>query len=113
MTVDFSAIQRFEVSLGTAGTNIVSLAKAAVAKTAYDLQAQAMARCPVDTGNLRSSITVELDPSGLAAEVGPTAHYGAHVEYGTVRMAPQPYMQPAIDAVMPGYLAAMQQIGKM
>jgi HK97 gp10 family phage protein len=36
-------------------------------------------------------------PGDLTAEVGPTAEYGAFVEYGTSRMRAQPYMTPASE----------------
>jgi hypothetical protein len=71
---------------------------------AFLCQRVAIQRVPVDTGFLRSSITVgdiwggTLQPGALAAQVGPEAAYGAHVEYGTVRNPqPKPYMVPAAE----------------
>jgi HK97 gp10 family phage protein len=62
--------------------------------------AEAMAQtgrqlAPVETGLLRSSITADIND--LQAEVGPTVYYAVFVEYGTSRMAPQPFMGPAGD----------------
>ncbi len=37
--------------------------------------------------------------------------YGAWVENGTSKMQAQPYLRPATDAVLPGYEAALRQIG--
>jgi HK97 gp10 family phage protein len=56
--------------------------------------------CPVDTGRLRSSIThsVERDAKGLAGIVGTDVEYGIHVELGTRRSRPQPYLRPALKA---------------
>jgi len=52
--------------------------------------------CPVDTGFLRNSITVdEVTPQD--AILGPHTDYAEHVEFGTSRMAAQPYMRPALD----------------
>lgn len=49
--------------------------------------------CPVDTGNLRNSITHTSD--GKAAYIGTNVTYGKYVELGTVKMAAQPYLRPA------------------
>jgi len=43
-----------------------------------------------DLGNLANSILNDLTPDGMIAEVGPTAPYGAHVEYGTRPHFPPP-----------------------
>lgn len=57
------------------------------------LQESAQRKVPVDTGNLKRSIGLEIRDSGLTAEVEPTAEYAAYVEYGTRYMNAQPYMQ--------------------
>jgi HK97 gp10 family phage protein len=51
---------------------------------------------PVDTGTLRSSITVD-EVTPLEAIIGPHTDYAEHVEFGTSRMAAQPYLRPALD----------------
>lgn len=59
------------------------------------LQAEGYAKdlCPVDTGNLRNSITHTSD--GKAAYIGTNVTYGKYVELGTVKMAARPYLRPA------------------
>lgn len=52
--------------------------------------------CPVDTGFLRNSITVD-EVTPMEAIIAPHTDYAEHVEFGTSRMAAQPYMRPAID----------------
>lgn len=54
----------------------------------------AAAACPVDTGALRDSITAESD--GNSAIVSANTDYAAFVEFGTSKMAPQPYLVPAL-----------------
>lgn len=39
--------------------------------------------CPVDTGNLRNSITHAVDEAELAAYIGTNSEYGPYVELGT------------------------------
>lgn len=59
------------------------------------MQAEGYAKdlCPVDTGNLRNSITHTSDAA--AAYIGTNVFYGKYVELGTRKMAAQPYLLPA------------------
>ena len=60
------------------------------------VETQAKVYCPVDTGALRSSIMVdEVTPEH--AIIAPHTDYAEHVEFGTSRMAAQPYLRPALD----------------
>ena len=82
-------------------------------KAGADTQARARTRAPVDTGNLRNSITRRTTRRKNQVEtvVGPEADYGIYVELGTSRMAAQPFMNPAADEVEPGFVEAMAQLG--
>ena len=62
-----------------------------------ELQERAQRNAPVDTGNLRRSISLSVKDGGMTAEVTATADYSAYVEYGTRYMEAQPYMQPAFN----------------
>lgn len=59
------------------------------------MQAEGYAQdlCPVDTGNLRNSITHTTD--GTAAYIGTNVEYAPYVELGTRRAAAQPFLKPA------------------
>lgn len=79
----------------------VDLAKAEI-RAAYasaleriGMQAEGYAQdlCPVDTGNLRNSITHTTD--GTAAYIGTNVEYAPPVELGTRRAAAQPFLKPA------------------
>lgn len=84
-----------------------------VRKTAAAITRDARLMAPVDTGNLRASISSTITGDGrnnrMSAEIGPTASYGWFVEGGTSRMAPQPYLFPAADRHEAAFLAAMSQ----
>jgi HK97 gp10 family phage protein len=55
---------------------------------------------PVRTGALRASIRAERTPGGYAVRAGGGAvDYAAYVEFGTRRMAAQPYLRPALESV--------------
>ena len=80
--------------------------RAVVAKTALDVEADAKALCPVDTGALRASIKAEID--GTRATIEPHQEYAGYVEFGTYKMAPRAYMRPAADINEPKFIAAME-----
>lgn len=44
--------------------------------------------CPVDTGNLRNSITHQVDEEELEAYIGTNSEYAAYVELGTGKYYP-------------------------
>lgn len=97
--MDVSGLNRLEVELGTLSQRGFALAVVALRKTAADIERDAKAFAPVDTGNLRASIsrTISTAGNGAYAEIGPTASYGAYVEFGTSRHGPAAYMGPAFD----------------
>lgn len=65
------------------------------------IEADAKRRCPVDTGRLRASLTTDVEREGkttFVLKVGTNVEYASFVEYGTSRMAAQPFLRPAVDA---------------
>ena len=72
---------------------------AEVLDTMHDAVVRALERCgeqaegyakdltPVDTGNLRNSITYQVDESELAAYIGTNVEYAPYVELGTGKYA--------------------------
>lgn len=55
----------------------------------------AQMKCPVDTGNLRASITHEVDGGEKAVYIGTNVEYAPYVELGTSKQKAQPYLRPA------------------
>ncbi len=47
----------------------------------------AIEKCPVDTGNLRGSITAEVDETALVARIGTPVEYAPYIEFGTGEFA--------------------------
>lgn len=72
-------------------------AKRIVQKNGAELQARAQRNAPVDTGNLKRSIGLEIRDNGLTAESEATAEYAPYVEWGTRFMKAQPFMRPAFN----------------
>lgn len=98
-----------------------------VRKAALDIEAQAKNRAPVDTGTLKNSIQMNMEPMALEAEVAagnesspygkqrkdgsisrsvtPSVEYAIYVEFGN-----QPFLTPAAEAVRPAFIGAMKQM---
>ncbi len=81
----------------TAQLNAIGLAFTVddLAEGALIIAQQAENNCPVDTGFLRSTVFVR--EAGNDVEIGFEAHYASYVEFGTYKMAAQPYLRPAFD----------------
>lgn len=61
-------------------------------------QASAPGEAPAsDTGRLVGSIDTEYDLSNNIARITASAEYAAPLEFGTLHMAPRPFMRPALD----------------
>ncbi len=56
---------------------------------------------PVDTGYLQSTIDASTD--GYECEAEATAEYAQYVEYGTWKMAAQPYFTPALEEALAAF----------
>ena len=59
------------------------------------VEGEAKVRCPVDTGNLRSSISHGSDEE--KATIGTNVEYAVNVEKGTSKQKAQPYLTPAVE----------------
>jgi len=101
-----------------------------VRKTAFDVQAHAQSKAPVDTGNLRNSIYTKTsegstypgtagehlladqtgDADEMTAYVAVAANYGIYQELGSTRTPAQPYLGPAVDSVRGSFEQALEAI---
>lgn len=68
--------------------------KQAVKEAGYKTERDMKAYTPVDTGTLRRSIHTDM-VNDFTAEVGTNIEYAAFVEFGTSKMAAQPFVTPA------------------
>lgn len=78
------------------------------------VEGEAKSLCPVSTeetrpggphGELRQSITSQNE--GLTGTVGTNKEYAAYVEFGTYKMAAQPYLVPALIGKQSDVIAAI------
>lgn len=90
MAKEIKGLSKVHKQLQAVGKLKVSLLKAAEI-----IMQDSRENAPMKTGNLKESHKVEETKEG--AEVIVDASYAAAVEYGTWKMAAQPYLRPAID----------------
>lgn len=111
---DFAELMRVAKELEAAGVRALLSADKIVKAYGYAVQAQAQQFAPVDTGTLRSSISVQFVGGFLrgvvTAIIGPEVEYGGYVEFGTSVMPPHAYLGPALDRIAPAYVAAIEAI---
>ena len=73
----------------------------AVKSVCLYMEGLAKRNCPVDTGNLRNSLTTVMDsmPSDdpTLGFVGTNVEYAAFVEFGTRYQPAQPFLGPALE----------------
>lgn len=74
---------------------IKSAVNVALEKIGLLAEGYAQMKCPVDTGNLRASITHEVDTGEKAVYIGTNVEYAPYVELGTSKMGAQPFLRPA------------------
>ena len=65
---------------------------------------------PVDTGMLRKNKTVA--KGGNTRTITWNQHYAAYVEFGTKKMAAQPFAKPGMDAALPAVAKALEAFGR-
>ena len=111
---------------------IQAAALLALEKCGLTAEGYAKLLCPVDTGNLRNSITHQVDISELLCRIGSASEYAAYVELGTGIYYPggrqdpwvyqdakgnwhlthgqraHPYMKPAVADHVPEYKAMIE-----
>lgn len=107
-------LTRLAVDIGTSPERVGAKASAVLRKSVLDGEAAAKQLAAVDTGFMRGSVTHEFRGDGrhgsMEGEWGPEASYAGFVEFGTERTAPQPFVGPSFDRVVPPFLAALGQV---
>lgn len=84
-------------------------AERALTRIGFEAEGYAKKECPVDTGNLRNSITHEVVQSEKAVYIGTNVEYAAYVELGTVRTKAKPYLKPAATEHSTVYKRIMEE----
>ncbi|MGC4107817.1 MAG: HK97 gp10 family phage protein [Thermomicrobiales bacterium] len=80
----------------------------ALEKFALDVEAQATANTPVDTGTLKNSLSTAIGPTDIRLYWA--APYAAYVEFGTRHMEGQYFVSDAFENCEPALQAALADI---
>lgn len=99
---------RFANDLIRAANGLDLKGKAATKEVGGNALKTAQALAPRDTGKLRAAISLTQD--GDRAIVETSLYYAAFQEYGTSRMAPNPYMGPAFERHAPELVREVEKI---
>ena len=70
----------------------------AMKKSAMEVEAKSIQIVPVDTGNLKGSITHRVTPDfgRIRGFVGTNVEYAPYIEFGHSKKAPQGFLRPAL-----------------
>lgn len=107
---DASEIEDLAATLAQAGPRAVERTQLVVDQTGHASVRDMQQLAAVDTGTMKNSTSVDIDPDGLGFEAGPTVNYAPYVEYGTSRMSPQPFVGPGFERNIPPAISALEQV---
>jgi HK97 gp10 family phage protein len=99
---------KFARDLALAAAGIDEKANKVAEKVGRGAAAAAQANAPADTGALRAG--VRFRRRGSVATVESSLYYSAFQEFGTSKMAPNPFMGPAVDVWAPRLLHEVEKI---
>ncbi|MDO7847457.1 HK97 gp10 family phage protein [Hymenobacter sp. M29] len=108
ITTKLVGVESLLAKLRAYATNAPLRVQAAVTASLEQMETDAKALAPVDSGQLRDSI--HANPSGrLAGSVTVGVDYAKWVELGSGRNAPQPFLYPAYHRNKTAFLASLKQ----
>lgn len=92
-------VARLNQSFQRKSVELSTLLHVALEETGILVEGRAATLAPVDTGLLRKSITHRvIERKGYpVAQVGTNVEYAPFQELGTSKMAPQPFLMPALN----------------
>lgn len=77
-----------------------------------ELQQKAQRRAPVDTGNMKRSISLELTDNGMTAIVKSGADYSAYVNFGTRFQSANPFMTSSFNEQKINFISDLKRLMK-
>lgn len=115
-------LDRLSAKLNKLQPGMLEAATQVVSQGLMDIREDAQQRAPVESGDLRDSIKVELEESDnrTVGKVIVDVGYGAYVEIGTSDTEAQPFMHPAYvtnkeqikQAIRDGARAALREVSR-
>lgn len=112
--VKIVGIEKLELKLKKAQD--LEAAKRVVKQNGVEMQAKTVRNAVFtrgySTGNTKGSIQGRSEDGGLTYREGPTTAYSGYVEYGTRKMAAQPFVKPAFNAQKQIFRSDMKKLVK-
>jgi HK97 gp10 family phage protein len=102
ITLEVSGLREFAEAVENLRKNLPDIIREELTKTGEATKADARITVPVLTGATRDSIYFSV--SGFDLTLGAGTPYSPFLEWGTIFMAPRPFMRPAIDRNFPSFL---------
>ena len=100
ITLDLAGAEEFKQAVARFDAEMQRQVREQLAKWAETVKTEAKRLVPVRTDYLRSTIFARIQEWN--AEVGAEAAYAANVEFGTRYAMAQPFLNPAVQARLPG-----------
>ena len=101
--------RRFAADLARAAAGLESSAEKRVDRVAKRALATARSAAPVDTGDLRAGLKIRKE-GGARVAVEVTNYYATFQEFGTSKMAPNPYIGPAVTRHGPELVKELERL---
>jgi len=101
INVKWSGLDKLMEELGATAEATVDAAASAMKTTTGQVQATAKQIAPKRTGYMANNISVEpvkKTATSVTGTVDAKADYSSFVEFGTYKMAAEPFMRPAVSA---------------
>lgn len=101
INVEWSGLDKLMEQLGATAGATIEAATSAMKTTTGKVQAQAKHIAPKRTGFMANNILVEpvkKTATSVTGTVNAKADYSSFVEFGTYKMAAEPFMRPAVSA---------------
>lgn len=107
MPIDNSEVLALAGKLKSVQSDINKQSSTVLRKAAKAVERGAKSRAPVDTGTLQRDIYSAV--RGKVAQIIAPTRYAQFNEYGTSKMAPQPFMVPALEAEAPQFVKKLEE----
>lgn len=109
MKLYFDGLDKLVAGLKKAN-QVENKVKEVVSKHGAGMQQKAQRFAPVDTGNLKRMIDLEIEDGGLSAKVESKADYAPYQEYGTRFQSGTPHIRPAFNASKDGFIRDCERV---
>lgn len=113
MNIEFKRLDKLYRSFEVSKVKARNETFKAIERTTKKAQANSKSIAPVDTGYMKAHInqlSTKRHGDVITGSYESEAYYGGYVEYGTYKMAAQPYMRPGTKAAEPFFYQELRRL---